>query len=179
MKTRTPSTRVIGVGSPIMGDDGFGLRTLARLAERWILPEEVALVDGGTWGMQLLPEIEASDCVLFIDAINTGSAPGTIAVVERAELPRYFERKLSPHQVDMRDALAVAELRGCLPDDIVAIGVQPASVALGTELSAPVTANLDQLVYTVVAQLERWGHTCVQGVQGSESLNTRIPLQQL
>ena len=70
---KTPRTRVIGLGSPIMGDDGFGLAVLARLEERWELPEDVELVDGGTWGMTLLPTIEDSDHVLFIDAINTGA----------------------------------------------------------------------------------------------------------
>lgn len=158
MKTRTPSTRVIGVGSPIMGDDGFGLRTLARLAERWILPEEVALVDGGTWGMQLLPEIEASDCVLFIDAINTGSAPGTIAVVERAELPRYFERKLSPHQVDLREVLAICELRGTLPRVTVAFGAQPQIIEMSTELSGALHARVDAVADLVAERLATLGH---------------------
>lgn len=158
MRTRTPSTRVIGVGSPIMGDDGFGLRTLARLAERWILPEEVGLVDGGTWGMQLLPEIEASDCVLFIDAINTGSAPGTIAVVERPELPRYFERKLSPHQVDLREVLAICELRGTLPRVTVAFGAQPQRIEMSTQLSPVLEARVDAVADLVAERLTHLGH---------------------
>jgi hydrogenase maturation protease len=158
MRTRTPSTRVIGVGSPIMGDDGFGLRTMARLAERWMLPDDVELVDGGTWGMQLLPEIEASDCVLFIDAINTGSAPGTIAVVERAELPRYFERKLSPHQVDLREMLAICELRGTLPRVTVAFGAQPQTIEMSTSLSPVLEARVDAVADLVAERLSHLGH---------------------
>ena len=95
-------TRVIGLGSPIMGDDGFGLAVLARLGERWRIPEDVELVDGGTWGMTLLPTIEDSDHVLFVDAINTGSAPGTVTVIAREQLPKYFLLKLSPHQIDIQ-----------------------------------------------------------------------------
>jgi hydrogenase maturation protease len=158
MRTRTPSTRVIGVGSPIMGDDGFGLRTMARLAERWMLPDDVELVDGGTWGMQLLPEIEASDCVLFIDAINTGNAPGTIAVVERAELPRYFERKLSPHQVDLREMLAICELRGTLPRVTVAFGAQPQTIEMSTSLSPVLEAQVDAVADLVAERLSHLGH---------------------
>ena len=158
MRTRTPSTRVIGVGSPIMGDDGFGLAVMARLGERWELPEDVALVDGGTWGMQLLPEIEASDCVLFIDAINTGSAPGTIAVVERAELPRYFERKLSPHQVDLREVLAICELRGTLPRVTVAFGAQPQTIEMSTSLSPALAARVDAVADLVAERLSDLGH---------------------
>ena len=158
MRTRTPSTRVIGVGSPIMGDDGFGLAVMTRLGERWKLPEDVALVDGGTWGMQLLPEIEASDCVLFIDAINTGSAPGTIAVVERAELPRYFERKLSPHQVDLREVLAICELRGTLPRVTVAFGAQPQTIEMSTSLSPALAARVDAVADLVAERLSDLGH---------------------
>ncbi|MBP2647050.1 MAG: rane protein [Gemmatimonadetes bacterium] len=158
MRTKTPDTRVIGVGSPIMGDDGFGLRVMDRLGERWELPEEVALVDGGTWGMQLLPEIEASDCVIFIDAINTGSAPGTIAVVERAELPRYFERKLSPHQVDLREVLAICELRGTLPRVTVAFGAQPETIEMSTSLSPALAARVDEVADLVAGRLASLGH---------------------
>jgi hydrogenase maturation protease len=141
-----------------MGDDGFGLAVMARLGERWDLPGDVALVDGGTWGMQLLPEIEASECVLFIDAINTGSAPGTIAVVERAELPRYFERKLSPHQVDLREVLAICELRGTLPRVTVAFGAQPEVIEMSTSLSPALAAKVDAVADLVAGRLALLGH---------------------
>ena len=160
MKTRTPSTRVIGVGSPIMGDDGFGLAVLARLEARWHLPEDVELVDGGTWGMSLLPTIEDSDHVLFVDAINTGSAPGTIAVIEREQLPKYFMLKLSPHQIDIREVLAACELRGTLPDVTEAYGAQPEIIDMSTELSPALAARVDEVADLVGARLGRLGHAC-------------------
>ena len=108
--------------------------------------------------MQLLPEIEASDCVLFIDAINTGSAPGTIAVVERAELPRYFERKLSPHQVDLREVLAICELRGTLPRVTVAFGAQPQTHRDVHRASARHSqARVDAVADLVAERLQRPG----------------------
>ena len=152
-------TVVMGLGNPLMGDDGVGLAALERLRDGWRL-EGVELVDGATWGLALLPVIEDADRLVLVDAIAAHGDPGEIIELARDRLPIYLSRKLSPHQVDMRDALAVAELRGRLPNDIVAIGVQPAAVALGTELSAPVGRQLDRLVGAVVAQLERWGHVC-------------------
>jgi len=99
---------------------------------------------------------------VLVDAIAAHGAPGDIIELSRDRLPIYLTRKLSPHQVDMRDVLAVAELRGRLPNDVVAIGVQPETVALGTELSAPVVHQLGALVGAVVAQLEHWGHACLR-----------------
>jgi hydrogenase maturation protease len=157
---KTPRTRVIGLGSPIMGDDGFGLAVLARLEERWELPEDVELVDGGTWGMTLLPTIEDSDHVLFIDAINTGSAPGTIAVIGREQLPKYFMLKLSPHQIDIREVLAACELRGTLPEVTEAYGAQPDVIDMSTELSPALAARVDEVADLVGERLGRLGHAC-------------------
>ena len=152
-------TVVIGLGNPLMGDDGVGLAALARLRDDWML-DGVDLVEGATWGLSLLPVIEDAERLVLVDAIAAGGAPGEIIELARDRLPIYLSRKLSPHQVDMRDALAVAELRGRLPNDIVAIGVQPCAVTLGTELSPVIAHGLESLVRAVVARLERWGHAC-------------------
>jgi hydrogenase maturation protease len=152
-------TVVIGLGNPLMGDDGVGLVVLERLRDDWRL-DGVELVDGGTWGLSLLPVIEDAERLLLVDAIAAFGQPGDIIELSRERLPIYLERKLSPHQVDMKDALALAEWRGRLPAEVVAIGVQPGVVELGTELSAAVAPRIGALVNTVVAQLRRWGHDC-------------------
>lgn len=157
---RPVRTLVLGLGNPIMGDDGFGLAVLERLLADWTLPPEVEALDGGTWGMKLLPQIERSDRLLLLDAVNAGLPPGTPVVLERAELPRYFAHKLSPHQIDLREVLGLAELRGTLPDDVVAFGAQPERLELGTELSASLAGRVGEIAALAAARLERWGHRC-------------------
>lgn len=153
-------TVVIGLGNPLMGDDGFGLAALERLQSRWIMPDDVLLMDGGTWGMNLLPVIENAKRVLFLDAVQHGAAPGTPVRLERDAIPRALTMKLSPHQVDLREVLAVAELRGTLPADTVAIGVQPGEVALGIGISAAAATGLDAAVDAAAGCLTTWGHAC-------------------
>ena len=153
-------TAVIGLGTPLMGDDGFGLVALARLRDEWSL-DGVELADGGTWGMSLLPLIEDSDRVVILDAIAAGASPGEVVVLERERLPIYLTRKLSPHQIDLRDVLAAAEFRGRLPAETVAIGVQPHSVELGLGLSAEVESAVDGALDVVIARLRQWGHRCL------------------
>ncbi|HYL56530.1 MAG TPA: HyaD/HybD family hydrogenase maturation endopeptidase [Gemmatimonadales bacterium] len=160
MSTSRSKAVVIGLGNPLMGDDGLGIAALERLRARWDVPSQVELVDGGTWGMNLLPLIEDADQVLLIDAITAGSEAGMQVVVPRARLPRYLATKISPHQVDLRDVLALAELRGTLPEETIAIGLEPAGIEFGNELSDEVRSRLDDLVDTVVRQLESWGHAC-------------------
>lgn len=148
-------TVVIGLGNPLMGDDGLGLAALAALRERGV-EDDVELVDGGTWGLALLPEIESAARVLLLDAIDTGSAAGTLHILRRADLPRYLKTRVSPHEVDLHDVLALAELRGTLPAETVAIGLQPGRVDVGCELSDPVRDRLDELVTAALRQLAEW-----------------------
>lgn len=148
---------VIGLGNPIMADDGLGLAALERLRQGWSLPESVLLVDGGTWGMNLLPLLEDAERVIFLDAIDAGRPVGALVLLEREELPRFFALKLSPHQIDLREVLAVAELRGTLPSDLVAIGLQPGRLEMFAGLSPEVERRLDDLLTAVVDRLERWG----------------------
>jgi hydrogenase maturation protease len=155
-----PSTVVLGLGNPLMGDDGLGLAVLDRLREEWNLPDTVELVDGGTWGMTLLPLIEDADRLVLIDAIRTGAAAGTVVQVEREHLPRYLSHKLSPHQIDLKEVLALAELRGTLPAETVAIGAEPGEVVLSTALTPALEDAVEPVLLAVVARLAGWGHEC-------------------
>jgi hydrogenase maturation protease len=151
---------VIGLGNPLMGDDGLGLAALDRLDRGWDPGPGVVLVDGGTWGMNLLPMIEDAGRLVLLDAIDTGTTPGTLVELDRPQIPRYLATKISPHQVDLRDVLALAELRRTLPDDTVAVGLQPARVALGDTLSSVVAAALPTLVERVAQMLAERGSPC-------------------
>jgi hydrogenase maturation protease len=157
---RSGRTIVLGLGNPLMGDDGIGLAALGRLRDQWSIGGDVELVDGGTWGLSLLPAIEDADRAIILDAIRSGSPVGSLVEIEREQLPRLFARALSAHQIGMQETLGLAELRGRLPSEIVAIGLEPGVVELRIELSPPVTAALDRLVRAAVARLEAWGHRC-------------------
>jgi hydrogenase maturation protease len=155
-----PRTLLLGLGNPLMGDDGIGLAALAQLLAQHELPPEVEVMDGGTWGMNLLPVIESHRQVVLLDAINTGAAPGSLVELGRDGLPRYFQHKLSPHQIDLREVLALAEWRGTLPDEIVALGIQPELVELHDGLSPRVAQALPGLVARAATRLEAMGHRC-------------------
>jgi hydrogenase maturation protease len=152
-------TLVLALGNPLMGDDGFGLAVLSELRRSIEAGGPLILMDGGTWGLTLLPAIESTSRLLLIDAINTGATPGSCVRLEREELPRYFSHKISPHQVDLREVLALAELRGTLPAETVAIGVQPESVTFRMALSPVVQASVPRVTDLVLRQLVAWGHT--------------------
>jgi hydrogenase maturation protease len=150
-----------------MGDDGLGLAVLAVLQAEWRFDPPVTLLDGGTWGMNLLPQVEDAERLLLLDAIKAGRLPGTPVELVDDAIPRLFATKLSPHEIDLREVLALAELRGTLPAHVVALGAEPERVEMAAELSPVVAAAVPALVAGAVAQLERWGHRAERAPAGS------------
>jgi len=152
--TEPAGTRlVIGLGNPLMGDDGIGLAALERLAASGAVPRGVELVDGGTWGMNLLHRIESADAVILLDAIQAGTAPGTVVELEGDAVPRRLAHKLSPHQIDLAEVLAIAALRGALPPRLIALGIEPGVVEMSSRLSPAVEAALPRLLERVIERL--------------------------
>jgi hydrogenase maturation protease len=150
------STLVLGLGNPLMGDDGFGLAVLEQMRHRRDVPRSASLVDGGTWGMNLLPEIEQSGRLLLIDAVNAKRRPGSIIRLERTELPRWLSLKISPHQVDLSEVLALAEFRGTLPEETIALGVQPLRIEMHHGLSPLVSSRVEDVTDLAIQQLIFW-----------------------
>lgn len=151
-------TVVIGLGSPLMGDDGVGLAALEQLRVEFATDPALEWVDGGTGGLALLPVFESARRVLLLDAIDTGAAPGTCVEIRGADLPRRLAAKLSPHQIDVGELLALVALRDAEPEELTAIGVQPERIALGVGLSEPVAAAFPEMVASARARLRAWGH---------------------
>lgn len=151
---------VVGLGNPLMGDDGFGLCALQQLEREWTVDASTQLVDGGTWGLTLLPSLEGARCLLFLDAIRSGRAPASVVELHGNEIPRQIATKLSPHQVDLREVLAVMQLRGTLPTKLSAIGVEPDIVEMHDGLSPAVRSRLDEVVALAVDRLRSWGVSC-------------------
>jgi hydrogenase maturation protease len=154
-------TVVLGAGSPLMGDDGLGIEVLAALAEKWVESSDMRFLDGGIWGMRLLPHIEDADRLLVIDAVRADAPPGTLVRVERDDIPRHLRTKISTHQIDLSEVFAVAELRGKFPSDAVVLGIEPARIDAYMEISPEVMATVPLLIEAVERQLEAWGHELV------------------
>ncbi len=149
---------VLGLGNILLGDEGVGVRVVERLLEQFEFPEEVRVMDGGTLGLDLLPYLEEASRLLVIDAVQARKAPGTLVRMAGDEIPIFLDAsKVSPHQEGLQDLLAVALLKGYLPDEVVFWGAQIEALGVGLELSSAVAAQVDALVDKVLAELARWG----------------------
>lgn len=145
---------VLGVGNPIMSDDGTGLALLARVRDRQPDPR-VEYVDGGTAGLELVPVVAEARRLLVLDAV-AGAVPGQVLRFSGDQLPRLLSATLSPHQVSLLDVFAAARLLDHEPEQIEVVGIVPERVEMRVGLSDAVAGALDEAVDAAVAVLDGW-----------------------
>ena len=165
MSVRTvtgPRVLVLGIGNLVMSDDGVGVKVVQQLQREYRFAENVEIMDGGTLGLDLLPELEGIDHLIVVDAVETGREPGTCVRLAGEELPIALETKVSAHQMGLKDLLSVARLLGHSPAEMVLIGVQPGSIEMDTELTPEVAAVLQVLVDNVLNELVNIGVSCTR-----------------
>lgn len=152
-----PGTLVAGVGNMFLGDDGFGVETLRRLAAE-SLPDNVETVDIGVRGVHLAYQLlDGYDTLVLIDATERGGEPGTLYLIE-ADRPGVVEPReplLDGHRMSPDAVLTLLETlcagTGCVPPRrTLVVGCEPASVEEGIGLSEPVSAAVPEAVNLVL-----------------------------
>ncbi len=149
---------VMGVGNILLKDEGFGVKLLYLLKAKYDFPESVVLIDGGTAGIFLSPEIDYLDKLLIIDAVKAKGKPGEIKIYEKEDF--FIDRlplKLSPHQLGLQEVLLLNEIKGTCPKEIKLIGIIPESVETGTGLTETLESKLEEVEKIVIETLKGWG----------------------
>lgn len=150
---------VLGIGNILWADEGFGVRVVQRLMTEYSFPERVALVDGGTQGLGLMPYLQEAENLIIIDAVDFQQEPGTLILLRGDEVPAYFGlKKMSLHQISFQEVLAVCELMGQAPKQVFLVGMQPQILEdYGGSLSSVVKSklgNAQAAVLDILQELE-------------------------
>lgn len=148
---------VLGVGNLIHTDDGVGVHAIRKLQADARVPSGVELMDGGTFGIELLAYLENCSKLLLLDAVDLGRSPGTLVRMTAEDLFG-LPGGASVHQLGIADLLAILPVVSNAPKEVVLLGVQPASTDWGAELSPAVAAALGNLLDAAVEQLLTWSN---------------------
>jgi hydrogenase maturation protease len=143
-----PAARVVilGVGHELMGDDRVGVEAMRRLRQEGLGPG-VEAIEAGTSVMDALDLVPSGADVLVIDAADGGHPPGSVYRFALEDLAS--QRGMSLHETSLPEAFALARLAGAKFGNVIVIGVEPARVEPGTELS-PVLEEKMQAILGVV-----------------------------
>lgn len=151
------SVAVVGLGNLILSDEGVGVHVVRRFAEDYVVPADVAVIDGGTSAIDLLDQLVDAEHIVFVDAARIGGSPGRVAVFKGVDLPVWFRQRMSPHQIGLADLMATLSLMDHAPKSVTLIGIEPDSVELGTELTPAVLIGSAEALGRLVTTLAGLG----------------------
>jgi len=136
---------VAGVGNVLRGDDGFGVAVAHLLLEQAV-PEGVQVLDIGIGGIHLVQELFAgADALVIVDAVDLGSAPGTV-VVQRPDIREISgpDDLADVHYATPERALMFARGLEILPASVWLVGCQVVDAErLGEGLSAELAGAVE------------------------------------
>jgi hydrogenase maturation protease len=139
-----PACLVVGPGNSLMQDDGVGVHAVRQLMDD--PPPGVGLLEIGTDVFGAVSWLDGVSWVLAIDAMDAGRPPGTIYRCDLSEVAG-TQRPLSLHELSL---VAMLEfIPTARRPEITVIGVQPAVVEFGLDLSPVVAAALPRVLEAV------------------------------
>ena len=152
MTTTCPNAMLIGVGNPFLGDDRAGLEVVRRL--RGQVPREMKCTEETGDGAELLDAWKGMNCVVVIDAVQSGAPPATIYRFDaRVEsLPLWFSHA-STHTFGVAEAIELARHMEELPAKLVVYGIEGLDFSPGTELSPEVAEALPAICKLILREV--------------------------
>ncbi|HUD68135.1 MAG TPA: hydrogenase maturation protease [Candidatus Sulfotelmatobacter sp.] len=160
--TEKPTILVAGIGNIFLGDDGFGVEVIRRLAERK-LSQRVRITDFGIRGFDLAYALQDGyEATILVDACPHGDAPGTLYVIEPdlkvlddLDAPKEM---IEAHAMNPVSVLRMARAMNIEVNNVLLVGCEPET--LGREegymgLSVPVAAAVEEAVKLVESLIDR------------------------
>jgi len=152
-------TIVIGLGNPLLGDDGVGWR-VAEEVRRLLMADFGLLIEGdkseianqkstieidyfSLGGLSLMERLVGYDRAIIVDAVSTDRPPGTVSHFRLGDLPDFSTGHTSAaHDTSLQNALCVGRTLGAhLPDEVIVVGVEARRVYDFSETLTPPVAE--------------------------------------
>ena len=151
-------TLVLGIGNPLMQDDGVGVYAVQRLQTLYPDLPQVEFVDGGTLSFSLIGEIEGATNLIVIDAAQFSNEPGEVRafIGDEMDLLLGRQKNSSVHDVTLIDLMSIALLSDRLPTRRALIGIQPGVIDWCTEPTLAVQNAIPNVCDITMELIEKW-----------------------
>jgi hydrogenase maturation protease len=153
---------IIGIGNPYRSDDAAGVLAARRLKDAGL--DSSTVMEHSGEGASLMEAWKGRAAVILIDAVSSGSPPGTIHRLEppRQPLPaRMFQS--STHAFSLPQAIEMARALNELPPRLIVFGIEGRNFQAGTALSPEVSGALPELARRVLEEAASLQVTPVNG----------------
>jgi len=148
------SVVVLGLGNPLMADEGIGVYLVERLAESAGEYPDVDFLDVGTGGLVVLHHIEGRRKAIFLDCAYMGQEPGSIRgfVPDEVRSVKTLAHQ-SLHEADLLWIIDMAHQLGQAPDEVVIFGIQPERVESGFGLSPALMSRIESYLALILREV--------------------------
>jgi hydrogenase maturation protease len=154
---RSEHVMIMGVGNILFSDEGFGVRVVETLQQRYDFPDNVSVIDGGVLGINLLGVMSEADQLIVVDVIRNKGNPGDLYRIEGKAIPERIRAKNSLHQIDFLESLTLCQALDKVPETVI-VGVEPQDIeTLAVELTEVTAGRIDAMIGMVLAELNRLG----------------------
>jgi hydrogenase maturation protease len=153
----TAGTVIIGMGNPLLSDDGVGIVVAHAVAERMRHSVNLAVTELHIGGIRLMEAMAGFDRAVVVDAMLSGADPGTVMRFDPKGLVT-TKNTFSSHDTDFATACNLGRMAGVsLPEKVAFWGIEARDVDLfGEQLTEEVAAALPGAVNRIVAQILEW-----------------------
>ena len=153
-----PKTLVVGLGNPILGDDGIGWRVAEVVSESISSDngqaQHIEVACFALCGLSLMEQLVGYERVIVIDSIQTRDGrPGQVYRLALDDLPDFSTgHTTAAHDTSLQTAMRLGRTMGIeLPDDVSVVGIEAKHVYdFSEELSPAVAAAIPEAVCAVL-----------------------------
>ena len=147
-------TIVLGLGNPLMGDEGIGPCLIKEFLKQKVDFPQVEFIDAGTSGMSILHLLKGCQKAVFIDCAMMNTAPGTIKKFSPDDVDSVKNLlHHSLHEADLLKIIDLAKQLGQCPSDLVIFGIEPQTLSAVNILSQTLRDNIRVYIAAVIAEL--------------------------
>jgi hydrogenase maturation protease len=152
---------IAGIGNVLLGDDGVGPYAIKVLESQFDFPDNVELADLGTPGLDLPVHLAGADAVILVDSAKLGREAGAVRLFRKQEILRNPPRgRIDPHSPALMESIALVELMGAMPRELLMIGMQGSRFDPGSTLSTEVRHCIPHIADAVRRELHRLNVWC-------------------
>ena len=155
-------TLVVGLGNPILGDDGVGWKVAEEVKQRLLalfenggqeMKVDVECLSLG--GISLMEHLIGYSRAILVDSFALDEPIGSILILKLDDLPNYSAyHTTSPHDTSLQNAIAMGKTLGAkLPDDVMVVGIATKRIHEFSEEFSPPVAEAVPLAAKFVLDL--------------------------
>lgn len=147
-------TLILGMGNPILSDDGAGIMVVQKIAKR-TSREDIETKETNVAGFSVIDEIAGYGKVIIVDAVKTKNGkPGRIYRFSPTDFKSTMHLS-TPHTIDFGTAIALAEKYGYnLPESIEIYGIEVEdNTSFGESCTPRVRDAVDRVVDEILKRV--------------------------